>query len=236
MDTTQSHNKPYHHGNLHDELLRIAVQLGKEKGPEAITIRAVTRAAGVSPTSAYRHFKDQEELHDKVAELATDELVRRLHRTTNEAGDLAFPDHLVQIGFAYLDFALDETNFFRCMLEWKALRFMLGVDPSTPDDPKSEHLNLIQRYFDLLARHAQALGQTPKKEYFLHNSLLSWSAVHGFTVLAIDGPCPSCRGKKSISFSSPSSQAACAEWTLKIRTMYMAITPSCAHTMGSIRH
>ncbi|WP_237799439.1 TetR/AcrR family transcriptional regulator [Corynebacterium accolens] len=188
MDTTQSHNKPYHHGNLHDELLRIAVQLGKEKGPEAITIRAVTRAAEVSPTSAYRHFKDQEELHDKVAELATDELVRRLHRTTNEAGDLAFPDHLVQIGFAYLDFALDETNFFRCMLEWKALRFMLGVDPSTPDDPKSEHLNLIQRYFDLLARHAQALGQTPKKEYFLHNSLLSWSAVHGFTVLAIDGP------------------------------------------------
>ena len=157
MTLMESHNKPYHHGNLHDELLRIAVQLGKRSGPNAITVRAVTREAGVSPTSAYRHFKDQEELHDKVAELATDELVRRLHETTEAAGHLDFPEHLVQIGYAYLEFALDETNFFRCMLEWKALRFMLGVDPHTEDDPKMDHLQQIRDFFALLARHAQAL-------------------------------------------------------------------------------
>ena len=71
MTFMESQNKPYHHGNLHEELLRIAVQLGKRNGPDAITVRAVTREAGVSPTSAYRHFKDQEELHDKVCLLYT---------------------------------------------------------------------------------------------------------------------------------------------------------------------
>ncbi|BFL74759.1 hypothetical protein M7M4_15110 [Corynebacterium pseudogenitalium] len=96
MNFKETHNKPYHHGNLHDELLRIAVQLGKRSGPDAITVRAVTREAGVSPTSAYRHFKDQEELHDKVAELATDELVRRLHETTETAEGLDFPEHLMK--------------------------------------------------------------------------------------------------------------------------------------------
>lgn len=157
MTFMESQNKPYHHGNLHEELLRIAVQLGKRNGPDAITVRAVTREAGVSPTSAYRHFKDQEELHDKVAELATDELVRRLHETTEATDHLDFPEHLMQIGYAYLEFALDETNFFRCMLEWKALRFMLGVDLNTKDDPKMDHLQQIRDFFALLTRHAEAL-------------------------------------------------------------------------------
>ena len=188
MTFMESHNKPCHHGNLHDELLRIAVQLGKRSGPSAITVRAVTREAGVSPTSAYRHFKDQEELHDKVAELATDELVRRLHETTEAGGHLDFPEHLVQIGYAYLEFALDETNFFRCMLEWKALRFMLGVDPHTEDDPKMDHLQQIRDFFALLARHAQALDNTTDPTYFMQNALLAWSTIHGFTVLAVNGP------------------------------------------------
>ena len=188
MTFMETHNKPYHHRNLHDELLRIAVQLGKRSGPDAITVRAVTREAGVSPTSAYRHFKDQEELHDKVAELATDELVRRLHETTETAVGLDFPEHLMQIGYAYLEFALDETNFFRCMLEWKALRFMLGVDPHTEDDPKMDHLQQIRDFFALLARHAQALDNTTDPTYFMQNALLAWSTIHGFTVLAVNGP------------------------------------------------
>ena len=188
MNFMETHNKPYHHGNLHDELLRIAVQLGKRSGPDAITVRAVTREAGVSPTSAYRHFKDQEELHDKVAELATDELVRRLHKTTETAEGLDFPEHLMQIGYAYLEFALDETNFFRCMLEWKALRFMLGVDPNTEDDPKMDHLQQIRDFFALLSRHAEALDNTTDSTYFMQNALLAWSTIHGFTVLAITGP------------------------------------------------
>ena len=94
----------------------------------------------------------------------------------------------MQIGYAYLEFALDETNFFRCMLEWKALRFMLGVDPNTEDDPKMDHLQQIRDFFALLSRHAEALDNTTDPTYFLQNALLAWSAIHGFTVLAINGP------------------------------------------------
>ncbi|HJG44106.1 TetR/AcrR family transcriptional regulator [Corynebacterium phoceense] len=50
--------KPYHHGNLKGELLRVAEEIGREEGPESISIRQVTRRVGVSLTAAYRHYTD----------------------------------------------------------------------------------------------------------------------------------------------------------------------------------
>lgn len=71
--------KPYHHGNLTGELLRVAEEIGREEGPEAISIRQVTRRVGVSPTAAYRHYTDQEELLNAVSTRAVDELIARLN-------------------------------------------------------------------------------------------------------------------------------------------------------------
>ena len=58
---------PYHHGDLRRALLEAGVALARAGGPEAVALRAATRAAGVSPNAAYRHFADRDALLSAVS-------------------------------------------------------------------------------------------------------------------------------------------------------------------------
>jgi len=52
----------YHHGNLREALLEHAVDLARAGGPDAVVLRDVQRAAGVSNSAAYRHYADRQGL------------------------------------------------------------------------------------------------------------------------------------------------------------------------------
>ncbi|HJU91281.1 MAG TPA: helix-turn-helix domain-containing protein, partial [Gemmatimonadaceae bacterium] len=54
--------RTYHHGDLRQALLDAALEILRTKGVEALTLRAVARAAGVSQTAPYRHFADRRSL------------------------------------------------------------------------------------------------------------------------------------------------------------------------------
>jgi len=71
----------YHHGNLRDALLKEAVELGREGGPAAVGIRELARRTGVSPTAAYRHFTDRDDLLRAVAGVGITELEEYMLRT-----------------------------------------------------------------------------------------------------------------------------------------------------------
>ena len=60
---------PYHHGNLRDALVEAAVDVVREGGPEALSLRELARRVGVSHAAAYRHFADREALVDVVKTL-----------------------------------------------------------------------------------------------------------------------------------------------------------------------
>src|ERR1700747_3566139 len=54
--------RPYHHGNLREALVAAGVELARTDGPDAVVLRAASRAAGVSHNAAHRHFADRDEL------------------------------------------------------------------------------------------------------------------------------------------------------------------------------
>src|SRR5215210_7562872 len=58
----------YHHGDLKAALVQHAVDILRREGIEALTLRGVARAAGVSQAAPYRHFADRRELVAAVAE------------------------------------------------------------------------------------------------------------------------------------------------------------------------
>jgi AcrR family transcriptional regulator len=60
--------RAYHHGDLSRALVRAALAIVDEHGPDAITLREVAAAAGVTHAAAYRHFADKTALLAAVAE------------------------------------------------------------------------------------------------------------------------------------------------------------------------
>src|SRR5258708_23616495 len=46
----------YHHGNLRQALIDAALELVREGGGEAVSVREAARRAGVSPGAPFRHF------------------------------------------------------------------------------------------------------------------------------------------------------------------------------------
>lgn len=176
---------PYHHGNLRDALVEAAVEVVREGGPEALSLRELARRVGVSHAAAYRHFADREALVDVVAEQALAGMVARVHRRLDRVEE---PDpvttarrRLVELGAGYVDFALAETGLFR-------LLFTAYPDPPEGkgdggDEPGEDPYGLLNHALDdLVAVGFIDAGLRAGAE------VTCWSAVHGFAVLNVEGP------------------------------------------------
>src|SRR5262249_36491176 len=50
--------QPYHHGDLHEALLKAAKRVAEREGIKGLTLRAVAREAGVSHAAPAHHFGD----------------------------------------------------------------------------------------------------------------------------------------------------------------------------------
>ena len=59
--------RPYHHGNLRQELLRVASVALETVGPRNLSLREISRDLGVSHTAPRRHFADKQQLLDALA-------------------------------------------------------------------------------------------------------------------------------------------------------------------------
>src|SRR5215217_5217974 len=107
-----SESRPYHHGDLRSALVRSALELLRAHGPEALTLRAVARAAGVSQAAPYRHFADRRALVAAVAE----EGFRRLHAELLAAVQASpGPRGFREIALAYVRFARENPAEYRVM-------------------------------------------------------------------------------------------------------------------------
>lgn len=108
----------YRHGNLRSALLDAALELAREGGPDAVSLREVTRRAGVSPNAAYRHFADRGALVHAVSQAAMAHVARAMEAEIDalpSAGDPAAGARarFRAVGTGYLRFAVTEPGWFR---------------------------------------------------------------------------------------------------------------------------
>ena len=98
-------------GRLREELLEAAEALLDDAGEDAVTIRAVAQAVGVSTPAVYLHFDNRLELLHTVCLGVWDELDRRMRSTGTETTDPLAELH--QRGVAYIRFGLDHPLRYR---------------------------------------------------------------------------------------------------------------------------
>ena len=106
--------KPYHHGDLRRALIQEALKVVENEGTEAVTMRALGQATGVSRTAAYRHFGNKIDLLCAVAEEGFSIIGERYQKIMDEAVDDGLAN-LETLGRGYVAFAIDYPNLFRLM-------------------------------------------------------------------------------------------------------------------------
>jgi AcrR family transcriptional regulator len=173
----------YHHGNLPAALAEAAARLARDGGPEAVVLREAARQVGVSPTAAYRHFANHDDLVHAVKERALADLAERMEAEISAGQELADPvaDSLRRfrvIGLSYVHYAVTEPGLFRtafCRTDKPAGE---AADPST-----TRPFQLLTKVLDTLAEHGR-IG--PRRRPYAE--MAAWAGVHGLAVLLIDGP------------------------------------------------
>ncbi len=134
MSTTDTPpRRGYHHGNLREALLDAARDLVAERGPQGFTLAEATRRAGVTPSAAYRHFKDREQLLLELCRRGTEEFGRRLGTAMRSGG-------LNAMGPAYLTFAREEPGYYAAMFSFRSDRRHEGEPEHAPGDDPFEAL------------------------------------------------------------------------------------------------
>src|ERR1700743_3746946 len=88
-ETGNAQPKPYHHGDLSRALIDAARRILEAEGPQALSLRAVAREAGVSPAAPYHHFKDKTELLEAVAHEGWDALGQSITEARRSSNDPA---------------------------------------------------------------------------------------------------------------------------------------------------
>ena len=178
--------RTYHHGDMRRALLDAGVELARAGGPEAVVLRAATRAAGVEPNAAYRHFADRGALLAAVALQAQAQAAAAMEQ---ELAHVAAATPLERaraevraVGTGYLRFARAEPGLFRTAFSANDdLRH--AADPAGRGPGGRTPFQLLGDAVDaLVAAGGLAPEQRPGAD------LLAWSAVHGLATLLLTGP------------------------------------------------
>jgi AcrR family transcriptional regulator len=172
---TASRKRPYHHGDLRTALIEAALSLVEEHGVKGLALSDAARQVGVSVAAPYRHFKDKEALLAEIAAqgfvLFRDALARAAQSNPKDK-----VKRLVEMGVAYVDFALQHPSHFKVM--WES-----GI----PKENYSEVGKAGSEAYRLLEKAANDLlpGASAGRQQALVAA--AWSIVHGYASLTLEG-------------------------------------------------
>ncbi|MEV1199642.1 TetR/AcrR family transcriptional regulator [Microbispora rosea] len=183
----------YHHGNLRSALIEAALDLARDKGAGALGLREVTRAVGVSPNAAYRHFADLRVLVLTVALEAR----HRLARSIIERLDAITPgldsarrstERLRAFGLAYMEFAQSTPGWYELACASQEAP-PDGVEEGGPPPP---HLILLGILDEMTRAGVMAPARRTDAEWSC------WSTVHGLAELRVHGPLQALSGEEAV--------------------------------------
>lgn len=171
-------NRSYHHGDLRQTLLDAAVRHIEAEGTEGLSLRALAREAGVSPTAPYRHFETRQALLAALAAEGFRELGAMMEsdpeRLTLEPAIVFF-----EAGMTYVSYARDHR-----------VKYHLMFGDGVGDFSDHEELFLASQecyaHFEAMLQagiDAGVLLQIPVREL----GGVVWSMVHGLAGMLIAG-------------------------------------------------
>ncbi|MCL2573548.1 MAG: TetR/AcrR family transcriptional regulator [Defluviitaleaceae bacterium] len=103
-------NKSYHHGDLRTALIERGIEVIDQKGIEALSLRKLAAACGVSEAAPYGHFANKDDLINSIEHYVSNKLSTALKESVKETG--VTMEGLVELGCAFVMFFVRNPQYF----------------------------------------------------------------------------------------------------------------------------
>jgi AcrR family transcriptional regulator len=158
------------------DVCRVAEALFARDGVEGVTMREIATELGCSPTTAYRYFKNKEEILAAVRSAAFNRFCEVIEAATQSSPDPRKSARAV--GTAYLGFALDNPDAYRMMFDVSQAAVTRSAELAEAlARARRSMVAYVTPLIDkgILRGDAQALGQ------------MLWASAHGLVMLRLSG-------------------------------------------------
>ena len=174
-------SRSYHHGALAEAMVDQALAEVRIHGAAQVSLRGIASALDVSPSAAYNHFADKDDLLRAVGGCglaALDERMSRVLAAHPADTAAAARARFLGMGRAYLAFAIDETHLFQ-------LTFgpICAVKEMAPEET-SPYAKLMAALDDL------DRWELLKPDIRPDLDLMVWASTHGMATLLVEGAVP----------------------------------------------
>lgn len=103
----------YHHGDLRQALLSAAADILATQGIDALSLRTLAKATGVTQAAPYSHFRDKDDLLAAVAETGFQRLA--IQMAEDATGAASTRDRVEKLMVSYIRFAQANKDLFQLM-------------------------------------------------------------------------------------------------------------------------
>lgn len=176
--STKKTKKTYHHGDLRNSLLVAAEKVLRQKGTD-ISLREVAKAAGVSHTAPYRHFKDKTALLQALAAIGYQRLAEDVRAAKIRNADKPI-EAMLGAAQAYVELAVNNPEMTQLMFggvldQGEIIEEDLGVC-------SGDAFEALLEVVDLGLEH-----DVYQSDERMEIALALWSMVHGLSMLITCG-------------------------------------------------
>lgn len=178
---TSPANTPYHHGDLRNTLLTEAIELIRDEGADALSMRGLASRAGVSRTAAYHHFQDKQGLLCAIAEEGFERMLAQAQKVSQDSRGEISEEQLRRLVSNYLGFALQNSEYYDLMFGsqlWKTTAITETLTSKARE---------FFRFYVRILQEWQDRGQILSTIDPVRHTQVTMSTLHGMSRLLIDG-------------------------------------------------
>lgn len=151
----------------------VALRLLEQGGPDAVRMRRIAQAVGITPMAIYHHFPSREDLLKSITDREFEKMVTFIEHRRGRGSPTA---RLLQVMDYYLDYAFARPKIFDYVFSQyrtDARRF--------PNDFRARRSPTLTRVADVIAGAMQT-GRLRKDDVW-EVALQLWAHAHGYVAL-----------------------------------------------------
>ena len=175
----QKANNSYHHGNVKEALVDVAMQLIEADEVELISLRRLSKEVGVTPSAVYNHFSDKNALMLAIKLRLYEDFNRFFEGRSSQTEN---PEQaLLEMCLAYYHFSQEQPSRFHFLFS-----STLPLEWSTPQMVEISCRGIVKTRRLVLKIYEKY--QIPcDEEAAVNTTLLVWSQLHGIVTLKNSG-------------------------------------------------